>query len=198
MASYVYLNLHTADMDAPTEYSFAEYTTESLHGLMNEANEELKRINNLRRSEMACYEDDDIYDEIENWKRQAYAEIERREAAAAAEAAAEASTEEDEADAEDDRWPEEDYALRSTNPKEPSEETVYMKPLTPDQVQKACDILEKKARDAGTPPTLDEYWAMDAAERDNWMCRSCCHPALAGSIIPGAYCSVRCAAQKYS
>ncbi len=193
MASYVYLNLHTADMDDPTQYSFAEYTTESLHGLMNEANEELKRINNLRRREMACYEDDDIYDEIMNWKGQASAEIERRAEAAAA---AEASTEEDENEGEDDRWPEEEYAQRSTNPPESSEP--YMKPLTPDQVQKACDILEEKRKKMGTLPTVDEYWAMEPADRMRWSCLICCHPAVEGSVIPGSYCSVRCAAQKYS
>ena len=181
--SYVYLNPHVPDMEDRAKYSFAEYSTEAIREQMKEAEAEHKRINNLRRIEMACDEDDELYDEVENWKRQASAELARR-----AEEAAE----------EDERWSEEDYAQHSTNPPEPSDEVAYMTPLTPDQVQKACVILEKKAREAGTPPTLDEYWAMDADDRERWMCQICCRPALAGSIIPGSYCSVRCAAQKYS
>ena len=184
--SYVYLNLHVTDMEDRTQYSFAEYSTEAIREQIKEAEAEHKRINALRRIEMATYEDDERYDEVENWKQQASAEISRRneEAAAVAE--------------EDDRWPEQDYALHSGNPKEPCDEAAYMKPMSPDLVQKACDALEKRARDAGTPPSLEEYYKMNRNEQMYWTCLVCCGPALAGSIIPGSYCSVSCGYLKYA
>ena len=188
MTSYVYLNLHVPDMEDRTQYSFAEYTTEAILAQMKEADAEMKRINNLRRSEMSSYEEDDLYDEVENWKQQASVELARRAAA-----------EEESSAEEDDRWHEEEYAQHSTNPRENSEPShAFMTPLTPDQVQRACDILEEKRKKMGTLPTVDEYWEMEPADRMRWSCLICCHPAVEGSVIPGSYCSVRCAAQKYS
>lgn len=173
-------------MEDRTQYSFAEYTTEAILEQMKEADAECKRINNLRRSEMSSYEEDDLYDEVENWKQQASAELAQRAEGAAAESSSE----------EDDRWHEEEYAQNFTNPRESSE--AFMTPLTPDQVQKACDILQEKKKKMGTLPTVEEYWEMEPADRMRWSCLICCHPAVEGSVIPGSYCSVRCAAQKYS
>ena len=176
-------------MEDPIQYSFNDYTTDDILTQIREADEECKRITQRRYNEMSSYEDDEMYDEIQNWKSQAVTEVNKRK-----EASEDSEDSEDSETDDYDDYDTTDYNFEYKNP----EQTYTLPPLNLDEIKMAYSILEEKKSKMGTLPTLDEYWAMSEGERCRWACLHCCKPAVEGATIPGSYCSVLCAASKYS
>lgn len=167
---------HTADMENDILYSFESTSTDMIQYLMKDAIEECERITRLRQRDMHTYEDDDIYDEIKNWMKQATEELTRRNTVA--------YTKHKETYV---GFPPKTTSTDNSTRRDKDDdlEGFTLPPSLP---------VEKK----NSLPTIDEYNSMPHSDKIRWNCISCNKPALEGSAIPGSFCSSACALQKYS
>jgi hypothetical protein len=47
------------------------------------------------------------------------------------------------------------------------------------------------------PPNYEQYMALTPQQKMRWECLECCAPAIAGSCLPGSFCSIACGARHH-
>jgi hypothetical protein len=47
------------------------------------------------------------------------------------------------------------------------------------------------------PPTYEQYMALTPQQKMRWECLECCAPAIAGSCLPGSFCTIACGARHH-